>query len=104
MERLFFTFLLAIMTTSVIAVYFECEYFYRQLGPVLGDRYGCHAIPQGGLSDPYVRGITGEHQAGHDNSHVIGFQLYNQSSVYLIPRGLKEFCNIILFIFLLQYD
>lgn len=95
MAQLIFTFLLAITTTSVIGLYFECEYEYLSLGPVIGTGYSCYGQPVGDWSDPYVRGITGEHYPGRNDSDVLNFRVWNDNRIYFIPRGLTEFCKII---------
>jgi len=90
MAKLIFTVFLAIATTSVIGLDFECEYDYFPSGP-LGDLYSCHGIPQGNWSDPYVRNISGQHHPGRSNLDVMSFRAWNDKNIYFIPRGLNNF-------------
>lgn len=89
----FVVFLLLVTTITVTAVYFECEYDYFRLGNIVGTQYSCHGIPQSGMNDPVIRGISGVHQTGRDNSHVIGFYIYHDKTMTFIPRGANQFCK-----------
>lgn len=94
MKQLISLLLIAISITLVTSVYFECEYQYFALGPTLGERYYCHGLPISDFNDPIVRGITGVHEPGRNNSDVIGFYVYHDTHLHAIPRGLPQFCKI----------
>lgn len=92
-KLIFIALFIAISITFVTSVYFECEYQYFALGPTLGERYSCHGLPSSDFNDPIVRGITGVHEPGRNNSDVIGFYMYHDTHLQFIPRGLPQFCK-----------